>query len=494
MLKKSLLWKLTLAFLLVAIITAALVAVFIRITSADRLTRLIIEQQRNDLQTALADYYTKNGSWDGVLENWGQLTRPRAFSTAFPTPDKQNYDPERPPDNGPSGDRRTFLGLADLQGKVVVANNPQQYPIGSVLPEKILDDGVPVTVNGQQVGTIMVSELPPQFNREETDFLQRTTEALLYAVAGSMVLALLIGLLLARTLIRPLQALTQAAQNITQGDLEQQVVVSSKDEIGQLASAFNQMSAEVARVNHLRRQMTADIAHDLRTPLTVIAGYVESMQDGVLQPTPERLAIIYAEIERLQALVGDLRMLSQMDAGELPLRSHPVAPGELLEQAAAPFRYRAEQQGIQLRVAVESGLPEIRVDEDRMMQVFGNLINNAIRYTPSGGEIALTASALTTSAVKAGGAAAFVDASTGLTSSRRVVLSVEDNGEGIEAEELPFIFDRFRRADKSRHSDSGESGLGLAIVKALVEAHGGTVRAESTYGLGTKILIELPEA
>jgi signal transduction histidine kinase len=329
-------------------------------------------------------------------------------------------------------------------------------------------------VDGKHVGTIMTPPLPPPFNREETLFLQRTTEALLYAVAGSMALALLIGLFLARTLIRPLQALTQAAQNMAQGDLNQQVTVRTRDEIGQLGTAFNQMSAEVTRVNQQRKQMTADIAHDLRTPLTVIAGYVESMQDGVLQPTPERLALIYTEIERLQNLVGDLKMLSQVDAGELPLRPREMSPGSLLERVAAPFQHRAEQQGITLRAAVEAGLPEIQVDEDRMVQVFGNLINNAIRYTPEGGEILLKAS-------KA--------ASTG---NGQVILSVEDNGEGIVAEELPYIFDRFHRADKSRHADSGESGLGLAIVKALVEAHGGTVKAESQYGRGTKIQISLP--
>lgn len=470
MINKSLLWKLTLAFLLVAIITAALVAIFIRITSVDRLSRLILDQQRSDLHTALASYYAENGSWEGISENWQQITRPRAVSTAFPPSNNATYGQEPPPNNGPSKDRRSFFGLADAQGIVVIANNPQQYPVGSALPEKTLRDGVPVTVDGTQVGTILLPNLPPEFNREENLFLQRTTEALLYAVAGSMVIALLIGLVLARTLIRPLQALTRAAQNITQGDLQQQVAVRSKDEIGQLATAFNQMSAEVARVNQLRKQMTADIAHDLRTPLTVIAGYIESMQDGVLQPTPERLELIYAEIERLQNLVGDLKMLSQADAGELPLRPRPMPTKELLERAAAPFQHRAEQQGVGLRVEVEDGLPEIQVDEDRMMQVFGNLINNAIRYTPAGGEILLKACA----------------------ADGKVVLSVEDNGEGIAAEELPYIFNRFHRADKSRHTDSGESGLGLAIVKALVEAHGGTVKAESTQGKGTKISIALP--
>jgi signal transduction histidine kinase len=473
MLNKSLLWKLTLAFLLVAIITAALVAVFIRVTSADRLSRLIIDQQRSDLQSSLAAYYAENGSWVGIAENWQQIVRPRSSSTAFPPPNGQAFNQGGPQSGSPTGDRRGFFGLVDAQGVVIIANN-QEYPAGSTMPGQVLKTGIPVTVDGKHVGTIMTPPLPPPFNREETLFLQRTTEALLYAVAGSMALALLIGLFLARTLIRPLQALTQAAQNMAQGDLNQQVTVRTRDEIGQLGTAFNQMSAEVTRVNQQRKQMTADIAHDLRTPLTVIAGYVESMQDGVLQPTPERLALIYTEIERLQNLVGDLKMLSQVDAGELPLRPREMSPGSLLERVAAPFQHRAEQQGITLRAAVEAGLPEIQVDEDRMVQVFGNLINNAIRYTPEGGEILLKAS-------KA--------ASTG---NGQVILSVEDNGEGIVAEELPYIFDRFHRADKSRHADSGESGLGLAIVKALVEAHGGTVKAESQYGRGTKIQISLP--
>lgn len=469
MFNKSLLWKLTLAFLLVAIITAALVAVFIRITSADRLSRLIIDQQRSDLQTALATYYTENGSWDGVGENWQQIIRPHVSATQALPPDGQNFGPGRQIGGGPAGERRTFFGLADIQGKVIIANDPE-YPVGSSMPAKVLKTGIPVTVDGKQVGTIMTSPLPPQFNREETLFLQRTTEALLYAVAGSMVLALVIGLVLARTLIRPLQALTQAAQNMAQGDLDQQVVVGSKDEIGQLATAFNRMSAEIMRVNHLRKQMTADIAHDLRTPLTVIAGYVEAMQDGVLKPTPERLGLIYTEIERLQNLVGDLKMLSQADAGELPMHPRPVEPAGLLARVAAPFQYRMEQQGITLRIEAEEGLPDIQIDEDRMMQVFGNLINNSARYTPAGGEILLKA-------CRADG---------------QVVLMVEDNGEGIAAEELPYIFDRFHRADKSRHTDSGESGLGLAIVKALVESHGGTVKAESKYGQGTLIQIGLP--
>ena len=273
----------------------------------------------------------------------------------------------------------------------------------------------------------------------------------------------------ARTLIRPIKVLTTAAENMAGGSLEQNVSVNSQDELAQLATAFNTMSAKVAQANQLRRQMTADIAHDLRTPLTVIAGYIESMRDGILSPTPERLNLIYSEIDRLQDLVGDLRLLSRVDAGELPLHTQMLSPKYLLEKAAAPFQPGAEQQKVALRVEVADNLPQINVDEGRMMQVFSNLLSNALRYTPEGGEITLSAQAVT------GG----------------VAIAVRDTGTGIDAETLPRLFDRFYRVDDSRHSEHGELGLGLAIARALIEAHGGTIYAESTPGKGTTMHIRL---
>ncbi|MEJ2303874.1 MAG: HAMP domain-containing protein, partial [Anaerolineales bacterium] len=299
---KSIYGKLTLAFMLVAFTAAALVALFIRLTSADRLMQLIIEQQRSSLEQALQDYYTANGSWDEVAENWQQIQ-----SLALPTP--ESPPPDRPPeDNRPpeAHSPRNLFGLADAQGIVLVSVDPS-YPSGSSLPQDVLKAGTPVIVDGETVGTILTARESPGFNPQEAQYLQRTNEALIFAGIGALVVALIMGVLLARTLTRPLQALTSAAQSITRGQIEQQVTVRSNDEIGQLASAFNSMSQEVARVNQLRRQMTADIAHDLRTPLTVISGYIESMRDGDLQPTAERFALIYSEIERIQNLVGDLR-------------------------------------------------------------------------------------------------------------------------------------------------------------------------------------------
>ena len=465
--RSSLYIKLTLAFMLVAVCTAGLVAIYIRVTSADRLSQFIFEQQRSSLQQSLVNYYAANQSWDNLSASWDQLQA--QFS---PTPNAQSANGGRFPDNGanPPPDRphRSLFGMADAQG-IVITSIDRQYPAGTTLPAATLKSGTPVLVDGKQVGTILTIAQLPTLNPEETLFLERTNQALIFAILGALLAALVVGGLLARTLTLPLRALTHAAQGITRGELKQQVRVTSRDEIGQLAHSFNLMSQEVARVNQLRRQMTADIAHDLRTPLTVISGYVESMRDGVLAPTPERLSLIYAEIERLQNMVGDLRMLSQADAGELKLNLQHISPQAILERAAALFEHKAGQQEVDLVMETSASLPEVMVDEARMMQVMDNLISNALRYTPNGGKITLLA----------------------FQNNDKVVITVRDTGSGIAQEELQSIFDRFYRADSSRHSETGEIGLGLAIVKALVETHGGRVWAESTPGEGASIFVEL---
>ena len=475
--KLSLARKLTLAFVLVAVTAALLMAVFIRLTNANQFNRLIIDQQRSTFETTLVSYYTTNGSWEGVLP-YVMANRGGAGPAATSQPNGNNggyggnggygnnYGGHGP---GSGNEHGLMFGLVNAQGNVVIPLPDD--PLGEHVTAARLAQGTPVTVNGQVVGSILAPLAPPGLTPEETAYLQRTDLALLLAGGTALLVAVVMGVLLARTLTRPLQALTTATQRVASGELGQEVAVRSSDEIGELATAFNQMSRELARAVQSRRQMTADIAHELRTPLTVIAGYIESMSDGVLAPTPERLAVIYSEIEHLQHLVGDLRTLSQADAGELTLHKQPVAPEELIQRAQAAFEHRAEQQGIALQLAAPGATPPVAVDEIRMTQVLSNLLSNALRYTPPGGQIVL-------------GAAARGDG---------VDLSVRDTGAGIPPADLPFVFNRFYRADKSR-SDEGESGLGLAIVKALVEAHGGTIEALSELGRGTTMRIHLPAA
>lgn len=300
-------------------------------------------------------------------------------------------------------------------------------------------------------------------------YLTRTLQASGYAAVGANVAALLLAVLLARTLTRPLRELTAATQAVAQGDLDHQVPVRSKDELGELATSFNRMSAELAQSTALRRQMTADIAHDLRSPLTAISGFVEAMRDGVLKPTPTRFEAMHVETQRLRRLVDDLRTLSLTDAGELRMERQALPPRMLLERLAAVYRQRAKEQEIAIALQLEPGVPDLCVDQDRMAQVLSNLIDNALRYTPPGGEIKL-------------GARVQGDVT---------LLTVQDTGAGIPPEHLPHVFDRFYRGDSARTRDGGESGLGLAIDKAIVEAHGGTISADSALGAGTTFTIAL---
>lgn len=458
--RKSLYWKLTLAFVVVAFSATAMAAIFVRVTTNDSLAKFIIDQQRSTMIQSLSNYYAVHGSWDGVEASWEVMQR-----QSIPTPNSTEPtkvpapQPEKP---FPEKFHRNLFGLANPDGVVIVSVD-QESPVGTHLSPDNFSSSTVIEVNGKNVGSILTAKHISRFSPEEALFLERTNQALLLSIVTGLLVAIVIGIILARTLTLPLRELTQAAQNIAEGHLEQEVKVTSKDEIGQLAEAFNQMSQEVARVNASRRQMTADIAHDLRTPLTVIAGYIESMQDGVLQPTPERFDLIYKEIERLQNLVGDLRMLSQADAGDLTLHPQNIQPKMLLDQAAALFQHHAARQSVTISVNASPDLPEIQVDEARMMQVLDNLISNALRYTPENGKVILG----------------------GTVVDGKVELSVEDTGSGIDPQELPLIFDRFHRADKSRHTDEGESGLGLAIVKALIESQGGLVWAESEIGKGS---------
>ncbi len=461
---RSLTWKLTLAFLLVAATVAGLVAAFLRFSAAGQLDRLIVEQQRSQFLAQVVSYYQANGSWAGAETYlFRTRTQPRPTDGGLPA------DPDHRFDYKP--DRHEFFGLVDAGGVVVIPLLPD-YPGGARVPANVLAQGEPVEVDDQRVGTVLTAARSLGLNPEEAAYLERTNTALAYAALGAVLVALVVGVLLARTLTQPLRALTLAAHRMAGGELEQVVTVRSTDEIGELVAAFNEMSRAVARANNARRQMTADVAHDLRTPLTVIAGYVESMRDGELDPTPERLTIIYTEIERLQHLVGDLRTLSQADAGELKLNRQALSPAELLPPLLAAFEHQASQQGVRLQLEQAPEYPRLLGDEARLTQVLANLISNALRYTPAGGQITL-------SAARADG---------------RVQLTVRDTGQGIAPEDLPLIFNRFYRADQSRTDETGESGLGLAIAKAVVEAHGGTIAAASQPGQGTVFTLDLPAA
>jgi signal transduction histidine kinase len=464
---RTLSWKLTIAFLLVAATVFILPVVSLRFVNPAQFNTLIVSQMRSNFQSVLSEYYRLHGSWDGIeeyLQQQAAETRETAATKLAQTPES-GFSAGGPASNGPfPRDWRSQFGLADSQGIVVISVEPDQ-PVGTKLPADAVAQGEPVTLYGITVGTILTAPRPPNLSSEESRYLERLNFALLLAGLAAFLLALVMAVWLARTLTRPLQALTQAAHRMAEGDLEQQVNQKSRDEIGELAAAFNKMSRAVAQANRARQQLAADVAHELRTPLTVISGYIESMRDGVLAPSAKRLSVMYDEIEHLQRLVEDLRILSEADAGELKVERQAVAPAEILQQAHATFEQQALQKEITLSLDIPAPIAPARLDETRIAQVISNLICNALRYTPAGGRITLGAR----------------------EEGNEVVLTVRDTGAGISAEDLPHIFDRFYRAE-----DSGGSGLGLAIARALVWAHGGTLEAESAPGKGTLMLVRLP--
>jgi two-component system sensor histidine kinase BaeS len=441
--------KLLVAFLIVGLIGVGFVAFFASRTTESEFGRFIFDQYQASFVDRLEEYYSLHNGWGGI--------DPR-----LPFPGEIPFARERP-----GGRWRAGPTLIDSNG-VVLVGGPGFRP-GQRVGEATLRAATPIQVDEQTVGWLIAPREQFQRSPAETLFLDRMNRTLAIGAAGAAVVSLILGALLARTLTRPISELTKATRAVAAGDLDQQVTVRSRDELGDLAASFNRMSAELRRARDMRRQMTADIAHELRTPTSLILGHVDAIDDGVLPPSSETFDVIREEAGRLSRLIEDLATLSRVETGELSLVRRPVAPKTLLAQAVAAHRPLAEKKGVSLGSDAEPGLPDLSVDPDRMAQVLGNLLSNALRHTPEGGRIILQAKG-------------YADG---------VQLSVQDSGPGIAPEDLLRVFERFYRTDKSRDRGTGGAGLGLAIAKSIVELHGGQIWAESDLGEGTTFLIRL---
>ena len=292
---------------------------------------------------------------------------------------------------------------------------------------------------------------------------------ILAVTGGVLLLAVALTALVARRLSRPLRALTEAAQQ------DRPAPVKSRDEVGYLAAAFNDLTARRERIEEQRKAMVSDIAHELRNPLNVIRGRLEAAEDGHLPFDRALSASLLEETVLLQHIVDDLQDLAAADAGQLRLHPEPLDAAEVAGHVAAALADRAAAAGVTLAVetvntTATTGDCALEADPVRLRQVVGNLVTNAIRHTPAGGRVTIRVSST-------------VD---------EVTLAVADTGTGIAAEDLPHVFDRFWRAEKSRSRQTGGSGLGLAIVRHLVQAHDGTVVAESEVDAGSTFTVRLP--
>lgn len=292
-------------------------------------------------------------------------------------------------------------------------------------------------------------------------FLDAIHRYLIQVGAVALFLAIVLSLLLTRQVLRPLSQMTEMTRRIAAGDLSARVDVRVSGEVGRLAQSFNRMSESLERLEELRRSMVVDIAHELRTPLTNIRGYLEALADGVIPPSASTLRMLQQEILRLVRLVEDLHQLTKADAARAHLRCEHLPLADLVDQALAVHRQSFERRGMAIAVRLEPGGEKVVADPDKLLQVLRNLIQNAWQHGSSGGRLDIAARRI----------------------DRSVVLSFANTGPPIPPTELPLLFERFHRVDRSRGRDSGGGGIGLAIVKELVEAHGGRVGAESGSGI-----------
>jgi len=304
----------------------------------------------------------------------------------------------------------------------------------------------------------------------ESVFVGAVNRSFLLAGLIAAAAALLVTLVLSRRILGPIEALTGAVRQMENGDLSQRVEVGSKDEIGELAHAFNAMADGLARTEKLRRNMVSDIAHELRTPLTNLRCQIEALQDGLTAPSATVFHSLHEEAMLLKELIEDLQDLALADAGQLRLTCEAVAIVDVTTQAVNACLAQAEGKEITLKISLPPDLPFIYADAKRVGQILRNLLANALAHTPSGGRIELQARC----------------------ADGKVELIVANTGAGIEPRHLPNLFERFYRADNSRTRSTGGSGLGLAIVKQLAEAQGGSVRAESEVGKGSSFIVMLP--
>lgn len=449
MIKKSLQVKLIISYLSVALLTVLVVSAVIRLTSGQQFFNLVMEQQASLLKEEAASYYRDTGSWEGFFDYYWKAAPDGEITVS-------EQQPPPPPEGAPR-EIRGKHGLVDTQYRAIIPF--KNINIGETVPTQFLDHLIAVEVEGETVAWIIPDTgFQFQLSTEETVFLQRTNQAILLAAAAGIAGAVIMGIVLARIFLKPIRSLIGASQKMAAGDLEQQVPIHSQDELGQLSKTFNQMSADLSQSDRQRRQLTADITHDLSTPLQVIAGYIEMLEDGEVTLTPQRIQIIMHEIDLLRRLVNDLGLLTTADAKELQMQFEAVDPEELLSQIYHAYEGIAKKENKEIQYHVAEKTPAVHADPGRMVQVISNLVDNAIRYTPQGGSVRLSAG------LKEG----------------KIEFRVKDNGSGIHPDDLPYVFDRFYRADKSRNGNAGKMGLGLAIAKALVTAQGGTIHVEST--------------
>lgn len=465
----------TLAFSLVVIVTMGAVVLWINRTTSAEFRKYITVR---DLVApgsgveALVAYYQERGSWEGVdnlLEKGVYLSSDRKGLLLAGT--LAEIGPE-------AEERRADVLLADTDGRIVFDSTGKrtgrrlQEERRYVWPLTETDDG---EVLGYLVAFFdFVAPLDPQEQR----FLDRVEHLLLVSTALAVGLMVVLGALLNRRINAPLQRLAVAARAVAAGDLGQRVETGGSIEVAQVGRAFNEMTVALQEAEVLRQNMVADVAHELRTPLSVLQGNLWAILNDAYPLEKAEVARLYDETRLLSRLVEDLRELALADAGQLDLNVRPTDVGRVIRHTVESFALVAEAQQVNLSAQLPEDTPQVQVDPDRVAQVLRNLLVNALRHTPPGGSVSVTTTAV----------------------GRGVEIAVADTGEGIAQHDLPHVFERFWRADSARSRGDGKAqvrsgtGLGLAVAQSLVQAQGGGIWVESTLGEGSVFRFTLPLA
>ena len=365
--------------------------------------------------------------------------------------------------------------VRDAEGRLVADSQAgfERQPVVVRVGWRGADGYRPIRTGNQEIGFLALE--PGRVESEVAEpaisrVVSSVNWALVWAGLAAWVGGILVVTLLSRRILSPVKQLTGAAARLGRGNLEERVEVSSSDEMGQLGRTFNTMADQLQRGERQRVRLMSDVAHELRTPLSNVQGYLEAMRDGVLTPTPAAIEVAHQQAMHLGRLVEDLGLIAQADAGALSLDFSEDSVVEVAEMSVAAFRPAAEGKGVALRMEAPSELPPVRMDRTRIAQALGNLLDNAVRHTPEGGEVVVSVAA----------------------AGDLVRVSVEDTGEGLPEEELTQVFDRFYRVDPSRSRATGGTGLGLTIARQLVEAHGGSIWAERMPEGGSRFVFEIP--
>lgn len=474
--KIRLMYKMMISFMLIIVLVGLVIAFTISFSTSRSFTAMVRESDiayAEELAIIFSLYYQETGTWEGVeylirlpsqmgMQGTNTIKRPRTAGQ----------------DSGPAfPDHMT--GRGQFRNLPVVLTSPAGIVLFSSIDMTGVElsdrTGIPVNDNNNIVigiifaGSMIGSELLPIQNA----FLASVKEAILLASIAVILVTFIIGYFLVKHITAPVSALHKASDRIAKGDLEVRVNINRQDELGELAAGFNSMTESLQKAENWKRRIIADSAHELRTPVSLIQGHLEMMLEGVYSIDREGIKTIFDETVLLASLISELQELSSVEAGHTTLVMEKLALDEVIESVKNTFKARLEEKKIKFNIDIESSLPEVSGDRQKIYQVLLNVVSNSLKFTPSGGLISISAWSEKTYG--------------------NVSVTVEDSGPGIPTDERVRIFDRFYRIDKHRNRDSGGSGLGLAISGEIIGRHGGTIKAvDPLSGKGTRILITLP--